>query len=113
MAHHVRIFRSGSPEQGDCSLHGISSWERGADALYVLDHHEVIPDKLPSIPMARLMPGNVAGSVKIVPEPAGGKWWMFGGHFAYSGDSRFNRAVEAISGSLSYGAVPIHDRCEG
>ena len=71
-------------------------------------------------PAALLVKGNGRGLVKIVPAiyaeigefiPAPG-WAMMGGNYAATSDSRFHRAVEAITGQSSYGAVPIHDRFE-
>lgn len=70
-----------------------------------------------------LLPGNVPGSVKVVPAilDATDEWAayddpackpaMFGGTYV-SGDSRFSRAVEALLGHPWYGAVALHDRME-
>jgi hypothetical protein len=59
-----------------------------------------------------LKPGNVRGTVKLVPQGVT-RWTMFGGNFAYTTDSRLRDAVCALTGSLDYGALPIHDRIEG
>lgn len=40
------------------------------------------------------------------------RWWMMGGNYAASSDSRFVDAVESLLGHYFYGAVAIHDRCE-
>jgi len=66
------------------------------------------------MPRARLVPGNLPGTVKLVSEAVAtsGQHTMFGGNFAYTSDSRWNRAVEEIAGSRQSGAVPIHDRIE-
>lgn len=39
-------------------------------------------------------------------------WFMFGGNYAASSDSRFSCALSSIMGIPFYGAIPIHDRHE-
>lgn len=113
MALNVSIFRNPG---GDFTKHGISSY---ASELCLLN---VDGPDIPrgEVMVAFLVKGNAKGLVKIVPSTfdTDGKcvptteWTMMGGNFAYTPDSRFHRAVEAITGSPSYGAVPIHDRIE-
>ena len=38
-------------------------------------------------------------------------WFMMGGNFAYTSDSRFSEAVRKYAPGF-YGAIPIHDRQE-
>lgn len=38
-------------------------------------------------------------------------WFMMGGNFAYTSDSRFGKALRKM-GANFYGAIPIHDRQE-
>lgn len=58
-------------------------------------------------PAARLAT-NAYGNFIIKPvEKMEHKHYMFGGTFAHASDSRFSESVKI------YGAVPIHDRCEG
>ena len=66
------------------------------------------------IPAVKLMPGNLPGTVKIVPEEEieKGSWTMFGGNYASTSDSRFSEKIEKMIGSRFYGAVPVHDRVE-
>ena len=104
---------------GDCTLNGISS--KAADLCLVNVEGPSKPS--PEQPAAMLVRGNGRGLVKIVPaeyleigeyvemHPTK-KWCMMGGNYASTSDSRFHRAVEAITGAPSYGAVPIHDRIE-
>lgn len=42
----------------------------------------------------------------LTPEDEPAPWYMFGGTFIFSRDSRFRRAVG------QYGAIPLHDRRE-
>lgn len=50
----------------------------------------------------------------IIPATADGEPLItsraFGGRFAYTSDSRFNEAVEALTGRNWTGAIPVHDR---
>lgn len=113
----VHVFRS---SLGDCSNNGISA---GADSLLVwgatlegyITLDDAVKDPYISYPRAVLVPGNLPGLAKIVPWGAflHKRHTMFGGNFAYTSDSRFSRAIEAITGAPFSGAVPIHDRIEG
>ena len=76
------------------------------------NYHDGKPN--PVLPVLRLMPvnGNTNG-VRLVPAVLDGKWTMMGGNFAYTSDGRFGAAIKAMLGQDFYGAVAIHDRCEG
>lgn len=103
----ISIYRSG---KYDCTNGGVSA---------TADEALVVGPGIPGIfeahdrPVLILKPGNVRGTVKLVPAVAEGKWTMFGGNFAHTSDSRFGDAVRAIVGGEFYGAVAIHDRIEG
>lgn len=111
----IEIYRT--KDLPDCTRNGISSKAGGLCLVNVegpfAPHHDA--------PAAMLVKGNGPGLVKIVPaklRPEDGtyvatdKWCMMGGNYGATSDSRFHRAVEAIIGWPSYGAVPIHDRIE-
>lgn len=101
---------------GDCTLDGISSKAKDLCLVNVDGPSSPSADQ----PAAMLVKGNMPGMVKIVPALLDDKqrysqdprWVMMGGNYAATSDSRFHRAVEAITGHPSYGAVPIHDRIE-
>jgi hypothetical protein len=102
---------------GDCTNKGISG-RMVKDLCLVNVEGPTKPHW--DVPAAMLVKGNVPGHVKIVPaefleigewRPKPG-WWMMGGNFAHTSDSRFHDAVREIIGTESYGAVPIHDRQE-
>ena len=100
-------------EVTDCTNGGITNIETGVHQLTLVNVDGPFdPDQ--NRPAAWLLPGNVAGSVKIVPdwEYQDNTWTMFGGNYAGTSDSRFTEAVEKITGATFYGAVPIHDRVE-
>jgi hypothetical protein len=100
---------------GDCTRNGISS--KAQELCLVNVEGPFAPNT--RTPAAILIRGAGAGLVKIVPaanddgswKPATG-WWMMGGNFAHTSDSRFHDAVRSITDGQSYGAVPIHDRME-
>jgi hypothetical protein len=113
MGLHVSVYRF---PLCDATLGGISSKANGLCLVNVSGPSS--PDA--NDPAAMLVPGNGPGLVKIVPavldankrySPAPG-WAMMGGNYAATSDSRFHEAVRKITGSASYGAVPIHDRFE-
>ncbi|QDG63684.1 hypothetical protein [Pseudarthrobacter sp. NIBRBAC000502771] len=49
---------------------------------------------------------SVIHAEPVAPEGESAPWYMFGGTFIFSSDSRFRRAAG------HYGAVPLHDRRE-
>ncbi len=56
------------------------------------------------------------GSIRAVPLDANGaprRDVMFGGRYIASSDSRFRELCQEASGFAFYGAVALHDRCEG
>jgi hypothetical protein len=101
----------------DCTLGGISS-KAGALCIVNIDGPFEPSSEYPA---ALLILGNLPGIVRIVPAEkteAGGwqkipQWWMFGGNYAGTSDSRFSEAIERLLGHRFYGAVAIHDRNEG
>jgi hypothetical protein len=115
MGLHVRVYRDARGE--DCTIGGVSSQ---ADDLCVVN----IPgqfepsDKAPAV---LLVEGNAPGTLRIFPAVTNGagewvrdsRWLMMGGNYAATSDSRFSEACEKMLGDPFYGAVPIHDRCEG
>jgi hypothetical protein len=106
MGLHVDIYKSKT--LGDCTNGGITAKVQELCLVNVSGPFE--PNK--KIPGALLVEGNLPGTAKIVPlkETRKGKWFMFGGNFAYSSDARFNDAVEKLQGTR--GPVAIHDRTE-
>lgn len=107
----VYVYRS---DLGDCTNGGISS-RAGSLCLINVEGPSEPSDLAPA---ALLMPHSPTGKpyARIVPagpdgEPAPG-WWMMGGNYAASSDSRFREAVDATLGHAFYGAIPIHDRQE-
>ena len=108
----VSVFRSSFP---DATNNGISC---RYDHLFLANVEGPTQDS--QYPIALLIRGNGKGYAKIVPgerqqdgsfKPKAG-WAMMGGNYASTSDSRFHFAVEMITGSPSFGAVPIHDRYE-
>jgi len=101
---------------GDCTLDGISSDVKDLCLVNVEGPFNPTADA----PAALLVKGNSRGLVKIVPAAgsngnhwtAAPGWWMMGGNYAATSDSRFHETVRKITGGESYGAVPIHDRQE-
>lgn len=115
MGLHVEVFRSA--KGGDCTMDGISA--QAAELCLVNVPGPFDPRE--GIPAAMLVPGNLRGTVRIVPamkDDSGAwvkdpRWWMMGGNYAATPDSRFSEACAALLGHTFYGAVPIHDRYEG
>jgi hypothetical protein len=67
-------------------------------------------------PAAKIVPAaGGPGAARCVPLEAfeAGKWLMKGYSFVASSDSRFSECVEKVIGARFYGAVALHDRCEG
>lgn len=109
----VSVYRHG---KYDCTNGGISS---KFDQLTIVNAEGPFdPDE--KAPAAILIEshGNAVIRPAVFDKATGeyvvepNKWFMFGGNFAYTSDSRFREAVEKVCGRRFYGAVPIHDRCE-
>lgn len=92
----------------DCSNSGLSSFVDQVCLTNVEGPFEPSDD----CPAALLLPGNLKGTVKVVPDGMGGRSVMFGGCYVATSDSRFSEAIEAIIGARFYGAVAFHDRVE-
>ena len=67
---------------------------------------------------------SMGGGINPVIRPVNGgdKWFMFGGNFAHTSDSRLDQAIRDLyrghtddvnANKLHFGAVCIHDRHEG
>jgi hypothetical protein len=104
----ISIFKN--PMYAKCSNGGIS--ETNDEAL-------VIGPGIPGIFEAHELPvlkleSHVKGCARLVPveKPKGRAGPMMGGTFGQTSDSRFSEAIEKLTGSRFYGAVPIHDRFE-
>jgi hypothetical protein len=53
-----------------------------------------------------VLDGVTVHAVPVIPQGEPAPWFMFGGTFIFSSDSRFRSAAG------HYGAVPLHDRAE-
>lgn len=76
---------------------------------------EIFSNQGRDLPVVKLVKGNINNTAKIVPVHEDGneiQGTMFGGSFVTTSDSRFRRAVEVITGSVFFGAVPLHNRIE-
>jgi hypothetical protein len=91
---------------GNCSNNGISSKTKKVTLVgeNVPEIFEVSDDA----PAVRILERSVRGEKYLTAYPlekfAGEKWFMFGGAFIYSSDSRFCE--------ISPYPVPLHDRVE-
>lgn len=56
--------------------------------------------------------GYAPGTVMAIPFGDDKHRPMFGGAFIHTSDSRFARAVEAITGAPTHGTICLHDRYE-
>ena len=102
---------------GDCTNSGVSSRNDRllipcSDGPDVVDTEIGLPDNFCHIEHRKLFGGDVysirpADVVNGEIVDRGGKWYMDGGNFAHTSDSRFHRLVGGM-----YGAVAIHDRVE-
>lgn len=106
----VSIYKN--PSYAECSNGGVSQYNdkailigAGIPEIFTAGENDLV---------LKLLPGNLAGTAKIVPlhQPKGISGPMFGGCFVSTSDSRFSEAVEKICGHRFYGAVPLHDRFE-
>ncbi len=100
----------------DCTRNGVSSRHDHLTVVNVPGPFNPAPDR-PAV----LMDSHVKGCLRLVPaelenetwRPVQGKWFMAGGNFGHSSDSRFNEACRQKLGvECFYGAAAIHDRVE-
>lgn len=106
----VDVFRGAS--RGDCSNGGVSAHFNRVCVVNIDGPFEPKADA----PAVVLIEGPSVGGKKnpiLVPEHLvdSGEWYMFGGNFGYSSDSRFGEAVERMVPGFT-GAVKFHDRVE-
>ena len=109
----VSVYRSDTGNH-DCTAGGMTNSKTGVNQLCVINIDG--PFKPTDDTPAAALEVGPFGSARIVPatprwQRAGNR--MFGGNFAYTSDSRFDAAVEEITGGKSGGPVAIHDRYEG
>lgn len=111
----VSVLRNA--ELGDCTNGGITGKVSRLCVVNVEGPFEPRED-MPAVMLVE----NAHSTCKIVPaEKVSGmdghwrpikKWWMMGGNYATTSDSRFSKAVEKLLGHTFYGAVAVHDRTE-
>ena len=111
----INVYRTS--RLGDCTNGGISSkFDElliACDEGFIEIDPENVPENFALVEMRRVF------STKVIPTiyPASikdgkavvrdGKWWMMGGNYGATSDSRFSRMIGDM-----YGAVAIHDRYE-
>ena len=116
----VNVYRAAG--YGDCTNGGLSS--RFDELCLVNADGPFEPsEKCPAV----IMESHYKGCLRIVPvilqSPPSGegiaiwavdktKWYMAGGNYAATSDSRFNELAAKLLGHTFYAAVKIHDRVE-
>ena len=93
----------------DCSNRGISATAR--EGVVVGPGIDPVFEATPERPAVRIIKQDNANGATYHAEPlhTGNEpvpWYMFGGAFIFSSDSRFRAGIDF------YGAVPLHDRRE-
>ena len=99
---------------GDCTRGGVSAQH----AMLTVANVDGPFDPSRGTPPV-LLEMHVPGCLRIVPAVmhdgewvrAPG-WWMMGGNFAHTSDSRLGDAARQLLGHVFYGAIAIHDRQE-
>lgn len=112
----ISVYRNADLRFGDCTNGGISS--RAAELCLV--NVDGPFDPRPGLPAA-ILQSHHKGILRIVPaelDESTGRWsvapgwFMMGGNYGATSDSRFYDACQRLTGARFYGAVPIHDRQE-
>lgn len=111
----ISVYRT--PRLGDCTNHGISSKYDELllacpDGFIDIDP-ENVPENFVMVEMRHVFGTTIIPTIypaeikngEVVKR--GNKWWMMGGNYGATPDSRFS----ALIGDM-YGAVAIHDRYE-
>lgn len=124
----LSVYRWAGP---DCTAGGVSSrfdkvtlvgFYRDQDKIVTpLPEHSQVHAATETTPAVALHLRTNLG-MSLVPvefDPAVGsyvvssRWYMAGGNYAATCDSRFYDAIEAQTGQRFYGAIAVHDRYEG
>lgn len=95
----------------DCTLNGLSAQFAELTVVNVDGPFEPCAKR----PACWLVKGHIPNSAHLVvvdPASGDGRWFMMGGNYAGTSDSRFNEAVQKLTGSRP-GVLPVHDRHEG
>lgn len=111
----IYVYRT--PRLGDCTNHGISGKYDELliacpDGFIDIDP-ENVPENFAMVELRHVFGNTVIPTIypaDIVNGKAvkrGGKWYMMGGNYGATSDSRFTKLVGGY-----YGAVAIHDRYE-
>lgn len=113
----INVYRAAG--YGDCTNNGVSARH---DTLIVVNAEgpvEVRDKDLDRCVMMELTQYDVLRLVPIEPDEYNSPpwrvregWFMMGGNFGHSSDSRFHELAEKLLGQAFYGAVAIHDRLE-
>ena len=110
----VDVYRS---HYGDCTLGGISGKYNTLLVACPDGNHKIdsdnVPDNFAMVEMRKVVgkiiptiyPAEIDEFGRVVKR--GGKWYMMGGNYAATSDSRFSKLIGGM-----YGAVAIHDRYE-
>lgn len=112
----INVYRSS--KIGDCTNGGISGKYDtlliACDEGFIDIDPENVPENFAMVELRHVFgntiiptiyPADIAPNGNVVPRE--GKWWMMGGNYGATSDSRFSRMIGGY-----YGAVAIHDRYE-
>ena len=112
MGLHVYFYRS--DDLNGCSNNGVS--ERPEIKGLTITNIEAPFEPSKEYPAAKLIVEKhfKYPTVRVVPQELldAGAWSMMGGSYVAACDSRFNEAIEQLTGHTFYGAVALHDRTE-
>lgn len=109
MGLNVNVFRRAGT---DCSANGLSARFDSVCVMNVEGPFEPTED-CPGVMLIEGPSCGGKGNPILVPVELidSGKWYMFGGNFGHTSDSRFGKAVEEMVPGFT-GAVKFHDRVE-
>lgn len=116
----VHVFRDNMP---DCTNNGISKFFDKLLVACPAGHISFDADRETPLNFCRVNVRRFRGEVLFDIRPAavnengsivdrGYKWYMMGGNFGHTSDSRFDDLLECLGNKSMYGAVAIHDRTE-
>ena len=113
----INVYRTKRYGNVDCTNGGISAkYDElliACDEGFVEVDENNVPENFAMVEMRHvygttiiptIYPADIVDGKAV---PRGGKWWMMGGNYGATSDSRFSRMIGGM-----YGAVAIHDRYE-